>query len=591
MPLTSTLTALESSGLLRLAQTEPELEYLFRHALVQDAAYGSILKSDRRILHRRVGETLERLYADELGVVAPVLAQHFAEAGDDDRALHYFILAGDTAARLYATTEAIAHYTRALDLAHHLPGDPAVSQWATLYSALGRAYELSDQHSQALAVYLRMAEDAVQRDARPMLLAAWLAHATLHSTMTPEFNPPQAEQLLTQAEGLAQELGDQPALCKILWNQMLAHFFSGRIAESVQYGERALALARALHLREQLAFILNDMAGYSYRGVGAYAAGIAALEEARAIWRELGNRPMLADNCASTAFTLIMGGELTQAEALTEEAYTISRAIGNVWGQAYSRGVKTYVCVEHGRVTEALATSDEAAQTGIQSGFRASVVIVKSLMALLHGYVGAYARGLELAQVAVAHTEAARFWGPRALGTLAFLKVRLGALDEAEALIEQTRSLASEQETLFVYSAIPQLAEAELLLARGDWARAVMFAEQLLANAERDGLRLIRPYALYALGRALRQHDQTAAARATLEEAAREAKAMTTRHLHWRILALRADIESANGHLAEATALRAEARALIRFIADHCPPDLRQSFLQLPDVIKVKSDE
>ncbi len=58
MSLRTRLSALEASGLIRLAQVEPEIEYLFRHALVQDAAYASLLKADRRILHRTVGEAL-----------------------------------------------------------------------------------------------------------------------------------------------------------------------------------------------------------------------------------------------------------------------------------------------------------------------------------------------------------------------------------------------------------------------------------------------------------------------------------------------------------------------------------------------------
>ena len=56
------LDTLESKGLIRLAAIDPELEYLFRHALVQDAAYESLLKQERRALHRQVGEALEQLY-------------------------------------------------------------------------------------------------------------------------------------------------------------------------------------------------------------------------------------------------------------------------------------------------------------------------------------------------------------------------------------------------------------------------------------------------------------------------------------------------------------------------------------------------
>ena len=111
------LNTLESSGLVRLAVAQPELEYLFRHALIHDAAYGSLVKQDRMQLHRAVGETLERTYPDRLEELAPLLGHHFDEAGDDQRALKYFTQAADSAVRVYANAEAVMHYARALDIA------------------------------------------------------------------------------------------------------------------------------------------------------------------------------------------------------------------------------------------------------------------------------------------------------------------------------------------------------------------------------------------------------------------------------------------------------------------------------------------
>lgn len=108
------LTYLESNGLLRPAQSHPEPEYLFRHALVQEVAYESLLLADRQKLHRQVGETLERLYADQLDELAPLLGQHFARAGEAQKAIHYLLQAGDQARALYAHREAIDSYQQVL---------------------------------------------------------------------------------------------------------------------------------------------------------------------------------------------------------------------------------------------------------------------------------------------------------------------------------------------------------------------------------------------------------------------------------------------------------------------------------------------
>lgn len=114
-----TLNSLESAGLIRIAQIQPDLEYLFRHSLVQDAAYASILHSDRIRLHRMVGETIEKLYPEKLKSreLAPRLAVHFSVAGDDDRALKYYQLAGQAALDSYANQEAEGYFRQALLLA------------------------------------------------------------------------------------------------------------------------------------------------------------------------------------------------------------------------------------------------------------------------------------------------------------------------------------------------------------------------------------------------------------------------------------------------------------------------------------------
>src|SRR5688500_15926448 len=91
------LTQLESAGLVRLAQLTPEIEYLFRHALVQEATYESLLKNDRRKLHQRVGDALEAAYPERLNELAAQLAMHFYESGDDPRALRYYTLAAEHA--------------------------------------------------------------------------------------------------------------------------------------------------------------------------------------------------------------------------------------------------------------------------------------------------------------------------------------------------------------------------------------------------------------------------------------------------------------------------------------------------------------
>src|SRR5690349_12236723 len=98
MTIDSQLDQLETAGLIALAQVQPELEYLFRHNLIQDAAYSSLLRQDLKHLHLLIGTLLENQYPDRLVETAPILASHFQKAGDARRALRYTLIAAEHAA-------------------------------------------------------------------------------------------------------------------------------------------------------------------------------------------------------------------------------------------------------------------------------------------------------------------------------------------------------------------------------------------------------------------------------------------------------------------------------------------------------------
>src|SRR5206468_640393 len=91
------LGTLEASGLIQIAALQPELEYLFRHALVQEAAYASLLKQDRRTLHLAAAEAIIELHPERRREHAAVIAMHLEQAGEAARAAQQFIVAGEHA--------------------------------------------------------------------------------------------------------------------------------------------------------------------------------------------------------------------------------------------------------------------------------------------------------------------------------------------------------------------------------------------------------------------------------------------------------------------------------------------------------------
>jgi tetratricopeptide (TPR) repeat protein len=582
------LSQLEASGLLRLAATLPELEYLFRHALIQDAAYSSLLKSDRKQLHRRVGETLEATYPSRLEELAPVLAAHFAEAGEEARAFRYFTLAGDAAARVYANAEAVTHYSQGIALAKRATssgmdeGEDGVGL-SNLFSKRGRALELSAQYETALANYREMEEIGQARGDRAMHLAALMQCATLHSTSTPLYNFAQGEALGQQAVQLAQALGDRAAEAKILWNLINLHRFSGNMPRALECGERALAVAREYHLREQLAFILNDMT-HIYMSSGRPQPGWVALRESAALWRELGNQPMLADSLGNAALYLSMAGQYDEAMSASDEAFAVSQAIHNTWGQSYSRSFVGRAYWDRGEIGRAIEIMETAIHYGELSGFIVAQIQTRSNLAELYGALGAVETGLALNEVAAefARTRMPVFhaYTLSITSALHYLRGDLNLAQRALETIEDSSQLSSHPAVRFAVGA----ARSRLLIAQGHYAEALKLFVQLEPGLRTSDFKPFLVAMLYERGVVHLKLGDWPAAQTALNEARAQAEAFASRWMLWRIFAALADLEAQRGHSAEAASLRAQAQTVIQFIADHCPLELRASFLNLKEV-------
>src|SRR5581483_10224797 len=308
-PIHTPLTQLESADLIRRL-VEAELAYSFKHNLIQETAYSSLLKNDRRTLHRVCAQTLEKLYADQLDEYAALLAQHYAEAGNDTKTLTYTLRAGQVAARRYAHLEALMQFDSARAVAQREPCSP--EQLLELYTARGRSLEMIGRQNDAVENYMELRTLAHARGDESLELAALLPLATLYATPNIAQDLDKARELNMEALERARAVKNQQAEARVLWNLMLGAYFTGQPQLALEYGEQGIALARALNLREQLAFLLNDISRV-YIGNAAPEKGIAALDEARTIFQEFDNLPMLADNLASTADALSTVGQFDAA--------------------------------------------------------------------------------------------------------------------------------------------------------------------------------------------------------------------------------------------------------------------------------------
>ena len=576
------LERLEQLDLIYETSRLPELEYTFRHALTRDAAYKSILHRQRRQFHRRVGEAMEALFPERLEEEAPRLAHHFQEARDFDKALKYYTTAGDTATRLYANTEAIEHYGRALAIARDAGSNEQLLYLCTRY---GRTLEQCGLYDEALAHYLEIEALAHERADRALELAALIPQATIYATLTTRQDGRKGEELSMRALALAQALPDRRAEAKAYWNLMMIHTYATQdLPQAIAYGEQSVAIARRHNLREELAFALHDITRAYFLTARAGEAQ-ATQAEAHRLWRELGNMPMLADSLGTMAQGMHMMGRFDEAIELAQEGLRVSESIGNPWGQAFNSYTLGILYGERGEITESITTLRTSASLAQQASFAGPPVYVPVVLTWIYGLLGDIDYGVHLAEQLLAESDlppglslATLLWRAQQL----FFKG--DAAGAGELLQELDGSILTEEVDIYFSPYVIGFA-GQVALANRHFERALALVESTIAEIRPSQICLFLPDLLHVQGRALLALGQAEAGYAALLEARAEATKQVSRRSLWPILATLIRVEQEQGNTAAAAAHRQEAQAVVTYIAGHIDdPRLHSAFLSLPDV-------
>src|SRR5262249_16123411 len=121
----------------------PRARYIFKHALIQDAAYASLLKSTRQQVHQQLAQVLETRFSALVETQPELVAQHYTAAGCAEQAVHYWQRAGGQASHRPAYLESVSHVTTGIELLKTLPETPEhIQQALTLHIALGAALQM-----------------------------------------------------------------------------------------------------------------------------------------------------------------------------------------------------------------------------------------------------------------------------------------------------------------------------------------------------------------------------------------------------------------------------------------------------------------
>ena len=419
----------------------PEPAYIFKHAVIQDVAYQSLLIQRRKELHRAVGYAIEELYPDRLANHYEELAHHFVQGEAWEKAFDYLILAGDKAKNAYANQTALDFYARALAVAPRVVPSMPARRITEIYQRRSQVYMLLSRYPEAISEAERMLENARAAGDRQSEGEA-LADLSLYhwSTLSWE-HIPQAQRLGEEALGVAQETGDERVVARSLIYLGAVDQVHGPLLEGEPKLERALRIGK----------------NRGFQDVIAHASWVLG---AAANWR----------------------GEFQEAISLCQQgeqaAADMYDGVGELWNQGFR-------CLAHIGLGEYVAAITAINDGLIKARDRDSTLFVGRLtntLGWLHQELGDFQRAVEYdrdsaelgQRIGISNVEIS------ALINLGFDYLHLGEPGKALALLENTLSRAEKgfgahrwRWAMHLYACI-----ADTLLALGDPDRALTQVER-----------------------------------------------------------------------------------------------------------------
>lgn len=240
---------------------QPALEYTFKHVLVSDAIYGTLLKRERSELHGLVGSIIETLHADRLDEQVDLLARHFSWSPRKDKALHYLGLAGQKAARSHINDQARQHYEDALALLPEVEHTPF--QALQLHAGLGDVLTLVGEYAEAKEHYQRSIEELACEDPASCAAERSTIARKIGETYERQGDYDQALLSLAEAQAILEvsktERPDEKAL--ILNDIGWINFRRGNLDKAEEALVEALGLALSAARYDITASIYNRLGG------------------------------------------------------------------------------------------------------------------------------------------------------------------------------------------------------------------------------------------------------------------------------------------------------------------------------------------
>ncbi len=300
-------------------------EYIFKHAILRDVTYESVLLQLRRIYHAKVAAWLAERSADRAGEFAGRIGEHHERAGNTLSAAEWYAHAGNQAKATYAPETAAGYFRRALDIwaESHEPQQHIAQQIEAL-NQLGEALNWLGRFSEAASIFEQMREFAVEAGDTAAEARAW---QSVGGAQMYQGNLPAALESATRAAEIARKAGASLELSMSLSLQGWARLRLGEPEAALKLGEEAVQLARNINNQVQTANCLNFLGGVNFM-IGRYEPAARYLKDALQIFRDLDSRDKSIDLLNNLGVIAEAHGDYLTAFERYQEALTMAREIG-----------------------------------------------------------------------------------------------------------------------------------------------------------------------------------------------------------------------------------------------------------------------
>jgi len=452
------LAQLEEAELVFRRGEPPEAVYSFKHALVRDAAYESLLKSRRQQLHGQIARTLEQRFPDVVASEPEIVARHFTEASLVDSAINYWLRAGHLALSRSANAEAVKHLRQGIELTRSLaPSPERVRKELDFYLALGPAMA------------------ATEGDAAPETLRVF-SHA---------------RELLGDGGTLTEQM-------TVLWGAYLAHSRRAEHTAARDVAHQCLALA-AHHEHPGISALANRFMGQTLHFMGAFVEArvhlertldlCAANQETIATYRRFGTDDQV-NALSFLAPTLLLLGYPEQSATAVGQALSRAQAMGLAYSTALALSNMAFLGTIGCDPQRAAAHADEAIALSVEHGLASPGHRARFFRGALLAQSGDLQLGIELMRNAMAAAEgsAERNRRPLYLGHLASAHASLGQPEVGLDLLDEAVRTAEETSEKLFEAELHRL-RGEILLTLGRRAEAEAGLRRALTIAQQQQAR------------------------------------------------------------------------------------------------------